>query len=82
MLEETKTNKAISNFLSGELKKRGITHEGLAIRLKEQGLSYSTTSITAKLHRGTFSATFLMQCLIVIGCESADIAEIKKIITE
>ena len=73
-------NKTIGNFLNGELKKRGITHAALSTRLKEEGLRYSASSITTKLSRGTFSATFFMQCLIAIGYESINIAEIKKLI--
>lgn len=82
MIQSEKFNKAIGDFLSGELRKRNITYAGLSIRLKERGLEYSTSSIATKLHRGTFSATFYMQCLIVIGYESIEIDEIKKILTE
>ncbi len=82
MINNKNVNKAIGNFLSGELKKRGITHEALSTRLKEQGLLYSASSIAAKLCRGTFSATFYMQCLIVIGYDSTEITEIKKIISK
>lgn len=82
MIDDKKVNKAIGNFLSAELKKRGITYEALSTRLKEQGLLYSASSIAAKLCRGTFSATFYMQCLIVIGYDSAEITELKKIIKE
>ena len=81
-MNDKKVNKTIGNFLNGELKKRGITHAALSTRLKEEGLRYSASSITTKLSRGTFSATFFIQCLIVIGYESVDITEIKKIITE
>ena len=82
MIESEKINKAVGDFLSGELRKRNITHAGLSIRLKERGLEYSASSIATKLHRGTFSATFYLQCLIVIGYESIEINELKKIITE
>jgi len=82
MIEDRRLNKAIGDFLSGELRKRGITYAGLSTRLKEQGLLYSASSIATKLHRGTFSAAFYMQCLIVIGYDSTEVTEIKKIITE
>lgn len=82
MIDNKKVNKAIGDFLSGELRKRGITHAGLSMRLQEQGLFYSTSSIAAKLHRGTFSAAFYMQCLFVIGYDSAEITELKKLIKE
>ena len=82
MIDTKKVNKAVGRFLSAELKKRGITHEALSTRLKGGGVPYSASSIAAKLSRGTFSATFYMQCLIVIGYDSTEIAEIKKKITE
>lgn len=82
MNEDKRLNKAIGDFLSGELRKRSITYEGLSVRLEEQGLKYSPSSIAAKIHRGTFSAAFYLQCLIVIGYDSTEVTEIKKIITE
>lgn len=82
MINDKKINKAIGAFLGGELRKRNITYAGLSIRLKERGLEYSASSLATKLYRGTFSAAFFLQCLIVIGYESAEINEIKKIITE
>lgn len=82
MTGDIKLNKAIGDFLSGELRKRGITYVGLSVRLEEQGLKYSPSSIAAKIHRGTFSAAFYLQCLMVIGYDSAEVTEIKKIIME
>lgn len=82
MTENRKLNKAIGDFLSGELRKRGITYVGLSVRLEKQGLKYSPSSIATKIHRGTFSAAFYLQCLMVIGYNSAEVIEIKKIITE
>lgn len=82
MINEKAVNKAIGRFLSAELKKRGITHELLSTRLKGEGWYYSSSSIAAKLSRGTFSATFYMQCLMVIGYDSTEVTELKKIIKE
>jgi hypothetical protein len=82
MIEDQKINKAIGRFLNAELKKRGITHEVLSTRLKGEGWLYSKSSIATKLSRGTFSATFYMQCLMVIGYDSTEITELKKIIKE
>ncbi len=53
-----------------ELIKRGISHEELAIRLQEYGILETKSSIDSKISRGTFSATFLIQSLHVIGCKS------------
>lgn len=80
MQASKKWNIALGRFLRSELTKYGITHDQLAKLLKEQGILCSKSSIDSKLSRGTFSAAFYIQCLMVIGEESIDIQEIKKII--
>lgn len=57
-------------LLKAELVKRGISHEELAFRLQEIGLNETKSSIDSKISRGTFSASFLVQCLHVIGCNN------------
>jgi hypothetical protein len=61
-------NEHAKRLLKAELIKRGISHEELAIRLQRIGLNETKSSIDSKISRGTFSASFLMQCLHVIGC--------------
>jgi hypothetical protein len=61
-------NEHTKRLLKAELVKRGITNEELASRLQEIGLNETKSSISSKISRGTFSASFLMQCLHVIGC--------------
>lgn len=82
MKDNEALNKAVGAFLKGELVKRNISHEDLSVKLAAKGFKYSRSSITTKLHRGTFSAAFYLQCLMVIGYDSADANEIKKLITE
>jgi hypothetical protein len=55
-----------SRFLKAELKRAGIGYKELAERLNRHGLEETETSITGKLARGTFSATFLLACLTVL----------------
>lgn len=57
-------------LLKAELVKRGISHEELASRLNDIGLKETKSSIDSKICRGTFSASFLLQCLHVIGCNN------------
>lgn len=57
-------------LLKAELVKRGISHEELANRLNNIGLKETKSSIDSKICRGTFSASFLLQCLHVIGCNN------------
>ena len=51
----------VSRFVKAELKRADLTYDELAERLKEHGLSETRNSITAKLRRGTFPATFCRQ---------------------
>ncbi len=62
-------------LLKAELVKRGISNEELAVRLNEIGIQETKSSIDSKICRGKFSASFLIQCLHVIGCESFSIEE-------
>jgi hypothetical protein len=58
-----------SRFLKAELKRAGIGYKELANRLNLHGLQETETSITGKLARGTFSATFLLATLAVLEME-------------
>lgn len=59
-------NKA-KTFLKIEMLKEGISTEDLQKLLKDKGYNYTLSSINSKISRGTFSATFLIQCLEVMG---------------
>lgn len=67
------TNEKVKRILKSELVKRGITTSDLVILLNNKGLNETKSSITSKISRGTFSATFFMQCLSVIGCPKIEI---------
>ena len=58
-----------SRFLKAELKRAGVGYKELAERLNQHGLEETETSITGKLARGTFAATFLLACLEVLELE-------------
>lgn len=55
-------------ILKSELVKRGISNTDLVFLLNEIGVEETKGSIDSKISRGSFSATFLLQCLSVIGC--------------
>lgn len=67
------TNEKIKRILKSELVKRGVTTSDLVILLNNEGLNETKSSITSKISRGTFSATFFLQCLSVIGCSKLEI---------
>jgi len=66
-----------SRFLKAELKRAGLTYDDLADRLAKHGLKSETrNSITAKLARGTFAATFFLACLAAIEMEGLRLEDI------
>lgn len=62
-------------LLKSELVKRGVSHTDLVLLLNEIGVEETKAGIDSKISRGSFSATFLLQCLTVIGCHKLDIED-------
>lgn len=63
-------------FLKVELKRAEVTYAELAERLKEHGLEETEASITAKLNRGTFAATFFLATMKAIGRQTVNLEEL------
>jgi hypothetical protein len=63
-------------FLKAELKRADVTYEELARRLREHGLEETESSVTNKLSRGTFPATFFLASMKAIGREAVKLDEI------
>lgn len=64
-------------FLKHKLREQEITYTELAKRLKEHGFKSETeNSITAKLKRGSFAATFFLACLAAMELEGVALEEI------
>ena len=63
-------------FLKAELKRAEVSYAELARRLKEHGLEETEASITAKLNRGTFAATFFLASMKAIGQQTVNLEEI------
>lgn len=62
-------------LLKSELVKRGVSNTELVLLLSEIGVEESKAGIDSKISRGSFSATFLLQCLTVIGCQKIEIED-------
>jgi len=58
-----------SLFRREELKRAGVGYKELAGRLNAHGLEETETSITGKLARGTFAASFFLAYLVVLELE-------------
>lgn len=68
MPEKTAWEARVANLLKAELKRKGVTYSQLVERLTAIGVDEKEVNIRNKLARGKFTAVFLMQCLVAIGC--------------
>jgi hypothetical protein len=53
-----------------------LTYDELAERMKKHGVAETRNSITAKLKRGTFPATFFIAAMVAIGAEVVKLEDI------
>ena len=65
-----------SAFLKAKMKEGEITYVELAKRLKKHGFKETEASITMKLKRGTFAATFLLACIAALEMDGIRLEEI------
>jgi hypothetical protein len=63
-------------YVKAELKRAEVNYAELARRLKEHGLEETEASITAKLNRGTFAATFFLATMKAIGRETVNLGDV------
>ncbi len=75
------TNEKTKRLLKSELVKRGITIGDLVVLLNNEGWEETKSSVASKISRGTFSATFFLQCLHVIGCSKLEIMDYPTILS-
>lgn len=65
-----------SAFLKAEMKKAGVTYAEMVTRLAKHGFNESEASLTMKLKRGTFAATFLLACLAALELEGVRLEDL------
>lgn len=65
-----------ARFLKAEMKRAGVTYSELARRLKEHGLEETEASISSKLARGTFAATFLLAVVAALEMEGINLTDL------
>jgi len=66
----------VARFLKAEMKRAGVTYAELAARLKDHGLEETEASITSKLARGTFAATFMLAVLAALEMEGLQLGDL------
>lgn len=67
----------LTALLKSRLKRSEVTYAELVKRLKRYGFKESEASITMKLKRGTFSATFLLACLAALEVEGLRLGDLE-----
>ena len=60
----------VKGMLKAEMKRRGMTYEGLAGKLADIGVQADSHVLRNKVARGGFSAVFLVQCLRAMECDT------------
>jgi hypothetical protein len=73
---EAEIGERAARFIKVELKRANVTYDELAERLKEHGLHETRNSITAKLKRGTFPATFLIAVLAALEMSAMQLEDL------
>jgi hypothetical protein len=68
--------KRVSAHLKAKLREKEVTYVELAKRLKKHGFKETEASITNKLKRGTFSATFMLAALAALEAEGVKLEDI------
>jgi hypothetical protein len=63
-------------YVKVELKRAEISYAELARRLEGHGLKETEASITAKLNRGTFAATFFLATMLAIGRDTVNLGDV------
>lgn len=66
-------------LLKAELKRRGMTYRDLADKLTANGTPEEERNLRNKVARGSFTAAFLLQCLVVIGCNTIRLDELQAV---
>lgn len=68
--------KRAAAFLNHKVNDAGITHIELARRLRKHGIMETEASITSKLARGTFPATFFLACVAALELDGVAMKEV------
>ncbi|MBQ8968235.1 MAG: hypothetical protein IJ064_00675 [Bacteroidaceae bacterium] len=75
-MEKQADNSIAKRFLKMEMLRRGISTEDLQMLLSKRGHTYTLSSINSKISRGTFSASFMIECLEAMKCDKIELNNI------
>lgn len=60
----------VKGIIRGELKRRNLSYQDLADRLRAMGVKETERNIANKISRGGFTAVFFLQCMEAIGVQN------------
>lgn len=70
---DTEWQARVKGLPKAELMRRNLGYRDLAAKLGEIGIYETEPNLRNKISRGGFTAVFLVQCLLAIGCTSVRI---------
>jgi virulence-associated protein VapD len=76
MTTEEEWQAKASWFLKTEMKKAGVTYADMVTRLERHGFKETEASLTMKLKRGTFAATFLLACIAALELDGVRLEDL------
>lgn len=75
-MPDTDWQERTKGLLKAELKRRNVSYRDLAEKLAALGISETERNIANKISRGGFTATFMIQCLVAIGCTTLRLEDV------
>ena len=75
MADDPTYKQQAQNILRGELKRKGMTYQTLAEALAARGVQETEKNLANKISRGSFTASFFLQCLAVMGVKRIELDE-------
>jgi hypothetical protein len=70
---DTDWQNLVKGTLKAEMRRRNLTYEVLATKLRDLSVHSDPHVLRNKVSRAGFSAAFLLQCLKAMGCLSLDL---------
>ena len=73
---EEEWGRRAADHLKAEMKKAEVTYADMVKRLKKHGFRETEASLTMKLKRGAFAASFFLASLAALGREGVNLEDV------
>lgn len=74
-MTEKESIEFVKSCLKQEMSKRDLTYSQMVDKLNELGINETFGGFRNKMSRGTFSASFFIQCLSMLGCKNVKLED-------